>query len=348
MRIILCLMLLLIISCSFEERDYPEEKKETAEEKRKLSVLSFSPAPGSSISGTEPVVAVFSGIVSEKDFTENFSMEPSAEFTVRWRDGNRSVEIIPDDCWERRTVLKFRFFDEDFILYGKGAAHPSEIIYAAVALNDGKDFPVLSENLDTMRHDDALLLRFSHVESKSETENALVFDPAVDFRSLWHGEKTLVLILEAGWKCGEKYRVSHEGKTFVFSPDIPFLELDEIRGAAADGFPVSVYDRSTPLSVETDGTYTFGFIFGSEFRTAAEKENVFENISLKSVFPPDAGNPAVNSVRWITDRSLQIGYRGFSQGGTWYEMRLQGGENGICNSGGSFLKEDISLVLITK
>lgn len=345
MKALFFVLLLLAAGCALEDPDSTEKVTEAGKKGIGIVVEDFQPSSGSSFSGREPVTVTLSSVVSEEAFIREFSVNPAVDYTLEQQDGNRVV-ITPSEDWRERTVYRFTLSDESFFLYVAGNVVPPEIVFSAVAYNDGEEFPVISENLDSMQKDDVLLLRFSAPPVKESAAESLVIEPSDNYLKLWPDDRTMVIIPEKGWKCGAGYRLEHESVCLDFTPDVPYLELKEIRGPTSDGFPVTVFERSRPVNINSDGTYTLGFVFSRDFRSRKEKESAYSGLSLSPFFPAGVNTPSVSSVRWFNDNILQLDFRGLVPG-TWYDLRLRGGENGIVNAEGCFPEEDISLVLIT-
>lgn len=345
MKTFLFVFILFGMGCALEEPESPEESAQTEEKRGSIAVVDFQPASGSTFSGRDPVTVTLSASVSEEDFIREFSVNPAVDYSLEWHDGNKVV-ITPSEDWKERTVCRFTLSDESFFLYVPGNVVPPEIVFSAVAYNDGKDFPVISENLDSMRKNDVLLVRFSDTPVKEDAAESVVIEPSDNYLKLWPDDRTMAIIPENGWKCGTEYMLEHESVCLEFTPDIPRLELTEIQGPASDGFPVTVFDRSSPVYINSDGTYTLTFVFSRSFLSREEKESAYSGLSLSPFFPAGISTPSVSSVHWIGDNIMKLDFRGLTSG-TWYDLRLRGGENGIVNAEGCFPEEDISLVLIT-
>jgi len=200
-------------------------------------------------------------------------------------------------------------------------------------------------------------------------KNALAVTPYIAGRYFWPENAVLVFIPEKGWKQGTEYLLFiskaaesetglclRENYEEIFTPDIAELKLSEIGGRAEDSFPVSSFSESTcidiqPYGVSSPWSYYFTFNFSRPFFDDKSRFSAQNSISLSCIYPPSGGSPWPVKYSWLSDYSLMINYLGFTPYSSdedifhYYLLEIKGGESGIINNEGSFLKKDIKQLL---
>ncbi len=346
-------------------------------------IREISPPGGSVISGSEKIRILFTKEMNDISFKKGFSISPGISFNTEWSMKKDEVSIIPDDKWENLTVYTFDITDEikdaeeiplaegySFTLYTDEDHEIPEILSTDSAVSDfAAQFPSLNSDLNSLKYSDALKIIFSKPMNTETTENALAITPYIAGRYFWPESAALVFIPEKGWKQGTEYLLFiskgaaseagiylRENYEEIFTPDIAELKLSEIDGRAEDGFPVSSFSERTcidiqPYGVSSPYSYYFTFNFSRPFFDDKSKFSAQNNISLSCIYPPSGGSPWPAKYSWFSDYRLIINYIGFTPYSSdenifhYYLLKIKGGESGIINNEGSFLKKEIKQLL---
>ncbi len=348
-------------------------------------VSGISP-PGGSVIGTEDTVrVVFSKPIDTGSFKKGFSVSPEKEYTLTWENENKEVIIDPLEKWENLTSYTFSFSsdicctqampleEESEITFYVDSSHTNpQVISTETAMRDiASSFPALSQDLDSIKYNDAIKIVFSEDMDKESTESAFSIEPYTAGRKMWIGKKTLIFLPETFWRWEEKYRLSisssaesENGITLAekysesFTADISELHLSSLDGKADDGFPISSFSESSFMEITTDPvapyTYNFIFNFSESFASDNDKLKAQDSTNISCVFPPDGTSPFPRKYIWLSDTSLSVEYSGFTPYNSisnihyYYLLKIKGGAGGIINSMGSYLSEDIKQLLRTK
>lgn len=350
------------------------------------SVRKIVPPGGSLISTADKPVILFTKEIDIISFKKGFNISPAVKFDTEWNSQKNEVIIIPEEKWENLTAYNFNITDEVkdingiplaeelcFTLYCDEDHEIPRILSTDSALRDyAAEFPSIDNDLNSIKFQDALKIVFSKPMDREKTENAFSITPYIPGRTLWTGSSALVFLPEKGWKQGTEYLLFiskgassdvniniRESYEEIFRPDIDELELIEIGGKSGDNFPLTSFSEASCISIEADGvsapfSYLFTFNFSNPFYTDKIRLAAQKNFSVSCVYPPSGAAPWAVKYSWLSDRRLMINYRGFIPYNTaddiyyYYLLTIKGGESGIMNNEGSFLKNDIKQLLRTK
>jgi hypothetical protein len=146
---------------------------------------------------------------------------------------------------------------------------------------------------------------------------------------------------------------------FRFTTDngIPSLLLESIHYLNDLGTEHALSDYSSETALEITPNnfeqYHFCFYFSEEF-SDSDKISVQEKIDVKLLFPDNAASPHAYSFSWTGNDTLNISFTNFEHRNNpagveyFYMLEIKGGPQGIINSEGCYLKEDIYQLLTTE
>ena len=348
-------------------------------------VTASVPQNGSVLEQNEAVFFIFSKSMDTASVRKGFRINPETDHLSSWNGSFTELEIIPKDKWKNLTPYTFSFSDEircrenipaesgySCVLYCDSSDEKPELISVYTVLDDiSLSWPRVSDDLSTVKYREGIETVFSLDMDKETAEKSFSITPYISGRFFWKNERSLVFVTDSGWKLNENYtlKISETAEsvngiasgsvyTELFKPDIKELVLLSVDGMDEDGFPVSSYSETEFLDINTGAAaphnYSFTFNFSESFSSDPEKEKLQGNINITALFPPDISSPFPVSYSWIGDNSLTVKYTGFTAYNSscnvfyYYMLSLNGGEEGIKNSRGSFFKRDINQILRTK
>jgi len=132
-----------------------------------------------------------------------------------------------------------------------------------------------------------------------------------------------------------------------FTPAVPVLELEQLECLTGAGFSLTSYSTVTPADLPSQPVspydISFRLSFSRPFAADQEKQAVQNSLSVFEVFS-SGGSPRAGSFSWSNDLTLTVLFSGFNAAADeehYYVMELKGGESGIRNREGSFLKETV-------
>ena len=349
------------------------------------SVISATPPSGAVISGSRSIKVKFSEQMDTGSVRKGFSIKPETEHILSWDSESSELTIAPEKEWSNLTSCTLSFSpdicckdgipsDNEYnITYYCDSSHVKpEVASLHTVLNNLQlSCPRISDKLENIKYKDGIEIEFTQNMKRDTSENSLSFTPFTAGRKIWKNDTKLIFLPEKGWMWNKEYtlKISEtaesedsiaSGVEFIrcFTPAVAGLILDSINGKPEDGFPYSFFSETETLDIDTGGAppyiYSFTFTFSEPFYSEDEKEDAQNSINLTSEFPPDASSPFPVSFTWIGDRSLTVNYSGFTPYNSgenihyYYMITVNGGENGIINSAGSFLSEEIKQLIRTK
>lgn len=336
-----------------------------------LRLVSLYPEEGGVIGDRENIVLTFNRAPDEASLMKNLVLSPAAGY-------NSSLEgavltLSPEEKWENLTDYTLKLTSE--LLDGKGIPLDPDV-EGCFMVRSGTDVPVVSRSgpacndrpgnypfkttaTDTLLYGDVYRMEFSRPMDLESAEGAFSISPALAGNLYREGEDTLIFVPEEGWLMDTEYtiRVSDNGKSldgialredFIhsFTADIDLLTLSSLT-CLNNGETLTTYDSSSPVDLLAAAVspydQVFRFNFSCPFSTDAEKQELQSRITFYEVFSSD-GSPRGATYSWFSDYTLTITFSGFhATAGRehYYLLEIPGGNTGIRNGRGSFLKENV-------
>jgi hypothetical protein len=218
---------------------------------------------------------------------------------------------------------------------------------------------VFSEDIDPESLEDAFSLS-PPLEGtlRRVSSGVCVFVPSED----WDMGREYVLEISTDLRdgCGNPMRSAYRA---VFTPAIPIQSVEEIALGgdldAASAYPPAEMDGDTPHPVDwlpsstvgigdLDLSITIRFARGYD---PGLRPAIAEAVEL-SGFYPEVASPRITQVDWLDGRTLVISFTGFSYSAAppsmeqlYYLLTISSGVSRTTNQEGSYLREDVTLLL---
>jgi len=344
------------------------------------SLLSFSPAPGSSVAVSTNHAAILQLDFSEAMDTQlteaAFSLKPATDCVFTWNTDLSSLSITPKDQLAVCSVYRWSLGTEaravDGTPLGRGErgifitdldSTPPHVerVYPVVRSGDiwieaaadvsgldaGHSLAVLfSEQVEPVSAISGIRIEPSQAgRSDAVTPRLFVYTPERD----WLPGQPLSLVISAdvkdssGLVTGEEFRMR-------FTPLVPYLMINSASSSLDE--TTSDLNGSAILTAKLgnapEGLCTLTLAFSAPFDSAS-KTAAAERISLSAFFPVWLPVPALRDLCWFSDDTVSLTWEGLrlNEAGTinYYRLLIPGGQGGVLSSKGLWLRDDAVLYL---
>jgi len=134
-----------------------------------------------------------------------------------------------------------------------------------------------------------------------------------------------------------------------FTADIPYLNIVSFESSLDDEIHFSPLSGSViPITVNTGGIIQCYIRFSLPFETSVQIESAMK-ISLRPFFPGSLPPVSLRTARWINKDILCLEWEGpepgYGEVSHYYRLVIPGGNSGVQNGRGSFLKNEFFLIL---
>ena len=356
-------------------------------------LLSHSPADGAS-TGTEGIELEFhfSRSMERPSVESSLSVDGAGNKTFEWSANDTIFKVIPEKTlspWITcRWTLKESAKSADGVPLPKTFSGqfttdmdhvlPRVLNVFPVLNTDGIWYPTGAEIESGLEAGQGIAVEFNKVMDESVLRSVRL-EPSLSGRTEKLSEKSIVYIFtkdpepetaytliispdakdRTGIKLGEEYRIN-------FMPNIPYLKILSFK---VDDDSV-IYDFSSQNNIlkVTPSPATGVLYFTIHFSLPLADEDMkitALKISLNHFFPKDLLPVTLNSVQWISNDRLRMGWEGLKAGGGaaeasgaanasgaendgenhFYKLVIPGSKSGISGGSGIYMKDDITIFL---
>lgn len=337
-----------------------------------FQVLSVFPAEGSVTGKNSDIIIRFNRTPDEASLIKGLSLSPETAYDYALNA--TELRISPREAWENLENYSLTIASEAGDTAGMpldpelelnftvsaGAGIPA-VANAAPAVDDyAASYPFKTVNPSFLEYGDAFRIVFSEDMDRDSVDSAFSLEPALAGNKYWLGDNTLIFVPERGWVMDTDYtlRIGKEAESAngivmaedyyaLLRPDIEQMELSSLECLTGAGFTLTAYSSAAARDLPTEATspydIAFSLVFSRSFPTNAEKQAAQDTISCYETFS-SAGSPRAATFGWSSDTTLTITFAGFNADPDkdhYYILEITGGEQGIRNSEGSFMKETV-------
>ncbi len=356
-------------------------------DKSKLFILSsVSINDGTNISEKTPIVYNFNKEINQVSFIENFKLSPHIDYETLFQ--KNKVTIIPLENWPINTFFEWSFENlkssDNYFINKKNSGFfktpdDTEIPYVVstdiVSIFDDS-YTWLNRDLSLIVNGQAIGFVFSKSMDYDSIKNSLTFSPSLkgDLIKLANSDnKKFIYIPSADFKIDTQYKMllstntkDTNGHTLkeefikLFKSANSYISVNKIflehfQSATEDTILYDGQDASIINTIELP-TGQNKISVTIELSTPIEPEfkNIAENsVNISLVFPNTESNPSVSSIKWnLTGDKMTIDLKDLSKGTqdrpVYYKINITGGENGIINKSGEYMKESLCVNFMTK
>lgn len=347
-----------------------------------MRLLSVAPGDGGIIAASDPLVLTFSSPPVPHDFRRCFSLSPAGELLFQWDEEEGRVTVTAAGGWDNLRRYRWEVLpgcggrDGEVLADGSAGSFfvqedttpPQFAGIRAFRGNSGSYVPA-EEDQETLYNGDALGLLFSERVSEESLRRALSFTPSLNGRLEPAGPQSYLYIPSALLEPEQEYRLhlsrelqdcdgnsALQEAAAVFYSGVPLLQVERIDNCPAGAEPSwSQADftagSARPIKLNEAGGFSHSFTlrFSAPFPTAAGKLRAERAVSCRAYFPPDLTHPEPVARSWLGERELTLVYRGFAAGDgeypRYYCLQVAAGPEGARNEVGSYLREELCIVL---
>ncbi|MEW5814661.1 MAG: Ig-like domain-containing protein [Spirochaetota bacterium] len=337
-------------------------------------LINFSPS--ADIAGIKtPLVLEFSTAMNRESFKNGFSLNPAAEHEEAWDLSSKLVTINPKKQWNNLAVYTWQLNEK--LKSAEGLTLPELYSGSFVVQEDssapdvfdiGPGDPVivsrLPGDLNKLRYRDIILMVFTEDVTIESLSSEFNLNPTVGGSLQRLDIAQFAFLPEQGYTMDTLYHLTIgkgvqdlSGNSMLFDydtwfkPDIPLQKVTLIRNNPGPDF-LPPYNSETAVSVDfsgPDNTHTFTIQFSRPFSDAFRAKTV-PLITCQPFFPPGLLTVNLENAGWNPGgNEISLTWSGFTkstvQQTNYYKLFIKGGADGVINSDGSFLKEDVRLVL---
>jgi hypothetical protein len=127
------------------------------------------------------------------------------------------------------------------------------------------------------------------------------------------------------------------------------------RSYSAADFNTGAFHPFDAVSVSGEnGTTVISLSFSGGFANPAAKAAAISKVSFSRLFPSSTANPELAYALWSSDRDLSLHFVDVAESGDgasstaavrYYSLKISGGQGGLTASDGSYMEEDLELLL---
>jgi hypothetical protein len=343
-----------------------------------------SPADAAIVGTNEPIVLTFSERIDANSFALNFSLSPSLEYDLQWNAGGTIVTVSPRVQWSALVLYTWEVGAETksaagvliddsnegtFLVQQDGTA-PSITRTQPATFQNGAFTPVDSPLSAALQKRDCILLTFSEDVPLDSLSAAFSLNPSVQgyFARISAGlfayvpqsdyvmNRTYCLRISTDLEDLSGNRIAAEYAEW-FVPGIPVQAVTQIIASGVP--PVTILAFNSPTAVDVilddipgDEELPFTIDFQEPFADNECKARVPGAIRCEKFFPNTGSDPSLMSVSWTGDYRLTVTFSGLVKSTlpilNYYKLIIPGGASGIPNGSGSFLEEDVWVLIIAR
>jgi len=346
-------------------------------------LTSCSPIEGADAGINDSIELNFSAPMDLQTLQEGFGIDPHKEVVITLDDNGTIAAITPEDAWTPHTFYTWSL-DMSVVTAHDGTPLPIDYEGTFITQADAKppDFerftPAFlsgSTYLDSsvLSKDDSLKFVFSEEVDITSFTTAFSISPVIRGYADQVSPGTVIFIPAQEFTMDTEYFVIIGGEVtdtsgnnlreavrFSFTPDIPIQEVTQI-DFLGDG-PTIVFlperfgtdpDGADVIDIHDIDLTAMGTIYFSEPYEEPYRTAVTSRITFHAFFPRDVSrltNPVLDNAVWTTDRQLTLFYSGFKKSPAanetfYYLLTIPGGKSLSRNLAGSYLKEDVWIIL---
>lgn len=332
-----------------------------------------------------PITYTFNKPVKQYTFLTNFKLSPSIDYETTFVDN--TIIITPLEKWPVNTFFEWSFenvtsYDDYYINKDNKGSFKSfqdlDIPYIEstdVVSIYNETYTWLNRDLSEIVNDQGIGLVFSRPMDYNSLQNALTFSPSLkgSLVKVDGSEDTKFIFIPSSYykidtlykmqiSTNAKDKVGHALKSEVsklFKSANQFITIKKIDAEHYDpeSQDIEIYDGTdsniiNSVTIPDDGNIVIVIEFSTpiepEFKNTADATKV--NISLD--FPNTANNPKLTNIHWNeSDNKMLLTVEDLSKGSSdkpiYYKISITGGEDGIRNESGEYMKEQLCVRFIT-
>ncbi len=355
-------------------------------DKEKLFKLtSVSIKDGTTISEKTPIEFTFNKEINQVSFNENFKLSPHVEYETIFN--NNKVTIAPLENWQINTFFEWNFenlkSNENYYINKKNSGFfktPDDTEIPYVVSTDivsifENTYTWLNRDLSLIVNGQAIGFIFSKSMDYDSIRNSLTFSPALkgDLIKLPDSDdKKFIYIPSADFKLDTQYKMllstnakDNNGHTLkeefikLFKSANNYITINKIyqEHSQQGTDDTIIYDGQDASIINTielpTGQNKISITIELSTPIEAEFKYIAENsINISLVFPNTESNPSISSISWnSTNDKMRIDLKDLSKGNqdrpVYYKINITGGENGIKNKSGEYMKESLCVNFMT-
>jgi hypothetical protein len=342
----------------------------------------YEPEDAAVVGVTAPIMLTFSDPMDADGFARNFSLSPSLEYDIRWDAAGRVATISPRTQWsslslhtwevgaETKSAAGVLIEDsaEGSFLVQEDDDAPAVVRTQPARLQNGAFVPVDFPLNGNIENRDCIMMSFTEDVDAGSLSTAFSLEPSVQGHFVRVSEGVFVFVPEADYLMGRNHvlRLSTDladaaGNRMMdvysewFVPDIPPQGIVSILPLSDPPMPaITTFNSPAPIAVTLPATpgdeLTFTIVFQVPFEDEESRARVPAAVLCEGFFPASLFDPSMRSVSWSGNDTVTITYAGLETGAApdlkYYLLTIPGGVGGIPNGSGSFLEEDVWILII--
>lgn len=335
----------------------------------------WQPADGASCGVHTPLQLVFSDPIDADSFQQGFTLNPGADFQISWSADGTAAAVAPRRQWTNLALYTWEVGEEIRSASGAPLATPRsgsfrvqedstapELLSTQPAVFQENRFLPLEGTLDELRARDCILIRFSEAVRLETLQTAFRLEPSIRGHFVQAGLAEFAFVPEQNYALAVTHHLAvstdledlagnrmaveyHEW----FVPAIPVLEVRTI--TPFGGPPVTAFNcpDPVPVSLAPGGELKLTIEFSVGFAGASLAEAPLR-LTCRNYFPESYLQPELRQATWPNPSTLEVIFTGLAEAAPparrYYLLRLPGGESGIGNEEGSYLKEAVWVLFV--
>jgi Bacterial Ig-like domain len=343
-----------------------------------LTLDSFSPTQGATVSTAEALSFTFSRAVDGSLFRRDFSLSPATDYDLAWSADGRVATLSPKAHWTTLSTYTWqvkaeladgdglglaRSYDGAFVVQASGRALSVVSVRPAIFTNGS--FSPIAAGLDQLAYRDAIYVTFSEEPTRESVADAIKLTPSVKGRVLQDGPMCFAFVPDEGYAARTRYKLcllstisNLAGSTMCedylawFSPQV--IDLSVARASIAAGSTITDFGDAQGYGFRPqvpDGSTLIAVEFNAPIIDAGWRDRIVTLVSCASLFP-SALSPALKSAQWVGATRLELSYAGFSASTVsktyYYKFLVPGGTSGISDGAGGTMEKDLWFVLFSE
>jgi hypothetical protein len=321
--------------------------------------------------------------MNRRNVERNVVVQPTTEVIWNWNAASTEATLAPKEQWEVHTQYRWSIPSRTESLSGlymqksregtffTGADCLSPSLIRVVPATQTDDMFLEQTELG---YRDVLLAEFSEEITPGTLEDAWQIQPGMEGLITAVAPSTYVFLPETGWRMNTEYRLTIDSRitdmagnamltpyTAVLVPAIPLQRVTAVTVAWDTGSVVFDDVHFNTFAPLTTGVLDVAGEAGNHVEIAfsepleePQASALAQKVTISPYFPDSIGTtPAIESLSWTNSTTLSISFVGYDrptaaqgQEESWYyKLTIPGGMETSINRYGSFLEEDIWMLM---
>lgn len=338
--------------------------------------------PGSGVSidiGSESTVILrleFSEPMDGTSVRDAFSLSPSASISFSWNEDKRVASITCDTALSPCRLYSWSLSSEARSIEGSPLIRSEKACFVTDMDTEppwvSRVYPVIrsgtvwleaAADMTGIDYGLSIAIEFSEDLDERAPYSGICVEPALSGsvercspalyvytpNNAWPPGEHLTLIVPAGLRDKAGLGMPHDW-SLMFTPVFPFLRVLRAESGSAEVLNPSADSGLLAVTVgeAPEGLLTLTLFFSSPFDAPLMIDAVRRS-SLSVFFPTGLPRPSLKSASWYSQDAMTLCWEGLRRsdaGSTnYYALRLPGGRQGILASGGTYLEDDVTLLI---